>query len=86
MLSGLLSCTVAVGTQRVFVPVKLADNPIFAPTLNLTIRDTRLGGISKPIIGTASIPLSAKLPWSPTYQPPCGAPHRAAPFRRKQVP
>ncbi len=63
--------------------MKLPSNPLFAPTLNLTVRDTRLGGLLKPIIATASVPLSSKIPGSRDYKPPCGAPTSETPFARR---
>ena len=47
------SC-VRVFVQRITLPVKLPKNrnPLFAPTLNVTVRDVRLGGLSKPVLGT----------------------------------
>ena len=47
--------------QRIFLPVRLPANPLFAPTLNLTVRDTRLGGLLKPIVATAAVPLANKV-------------------------
>jgi len=40
----------------------------FAPSLNMRVRDTRLGGFTKPTIGTCAIPLSKKIPWSADYE------------------
>ena len=35
------------------------------------MRDTRLGGFQKPIVGVSSIDLSTKIPWClDTYKPP----------------
>jgi hypothetical protein len=40
--------------QRVFVPVEIpvvTENPIFAPSLNVSAFDSRLGGWSQPMVG-----------------------------------
>ncbi|KAJ0394355.1 hypothetical protein P43SY_006836 [Pythium insidiosum] len=56
--------------QRIVKPVDLPLNAHFAPRLNIIVRDTRLGGFQTPIIGSASIEMTTKIPWSPTYRPP----------------
>jgi hypothetical protein len=38
--------------QRIVIPIMLPDNPIFAPALNITAFDSRLGGFLKPDVGT----------------------------------
>lgn len=48
--------------ERLLLNVQLPIDPIFAPSLNLTVRDRRLGGWSTPIVATASIPLADKYP------------------------
>jgi hypothetical protein len=48
--------------ERILIPIKLPLNPIFAPSLNLTVKDRRLGGWSNPIVATSSISLTDKYP------------------------
>eukprot|EP00743_Colponemidia_sp_Colp-15_P011268 GILK01012542.1.p1 GENE.GILK01012542.1~~GILK01012542.1.p1 ORF type:complete len:1447 (-),score=299.86 GILK01012542.1:238-4578(-) len=52
------------------VKVQIPEREIFAPKLNVTVFDYRLAGMHKPVIATASISLSSKVPWSATYSPP----------------
>lgn len=42
----------------------------FAPMLTVRVKDVRLGGFQKPIVGVAQIDLRDRLPWSSTYKPP----------------
>lgn len=37
--------------QRLTFPVDLPVNPLFAPSLNATVRDQRLGGLLTPVVG-----------------------------------
>ncbi len=39
---------------------QVPHNPLFAGSLNVAVVDNRLGGLSKPVVGTASIPLATK--------------------------
>ena len=55
--------------EQIRIPMKLPVNALFAPALNMRVRDTRLGGFSKPTIGTCAVPLSQKIPWSADYHP-----------------
>ena len=65
--------------EHIVVPIKLPVDALYAPRLKITARDTRLGGLRKPVIGTAAIDLANKLPWCPdTYQLP-------APLRRAKA-
>ena len=59
--------------ERITLPVPVPTNPIFAPSLHLRVHDSRLGGFSRPLLGTATIPLESKIPGSATYMPPTGA-------------
>ena len=59
--------------ERIVLPVRVSSNPIFAPSLNMKVYDSRLGGFSTPLLGTAAIPLENKIPGSESYQPPQGA-------------
>ncbi|RLN67548.1 hypothetical protein BBP00_00001562 [Phytophthora kernoviae] len=56
--------------QRIVKEVELPENAHFAPRLNIIVKDTRLGGFQTPIIGSASIEMSTKIPWSKHYRPP----------------
>lgn len=56
--------------QRIVKPVELPENAHFAPRLNIIVKDTRLGGFQTPIIGSASIEMTSKIPWSKHYRPP----------------
>ncbi|GMF14931.1 unnamed protein product [Phytophthora fragariaefolia] len=56
--------------QRIVKEVDLPENAHFAPRLNIIVKDTRLGGFQTPIIGSASIEMSSKIPWSKHYRPP----------------
>ena len=35
----------------------------------MRVCDVRLGGFSKPTVGTCAVPLSRKIPWSADYAP-----------------
>lgn len=56
--------------QRILKEVELPENAHFAPRLNIIVKDTRLGGFQTPIIGSASIEMTSKIPWSKHYRPP----------------
>ncbi|KAE8903430.1 hypothetical protein PF005_g14426 [Phytophthora fragariae] len=56
--------------QRIVKEVQLPENAHFAPRLNIIVKDTRLGGFQTPIVGSASIEMSSKIPWSKHYRPP----------------
>ena len=53
--------------QRLLVPINIPLNPLFAPSLGISVEDSRFGGLWKPTLGTASVHLSPKIPWSPDY-------------------
>lgn len=59
--------------ERILIPCRLPVNPVFAPTLNFTVRDRRLGGFHSPVVGTACISLDDKIPGTPQYRPPMGS-------------
>ena len=44
-------CLLFHSLQRIMIPIHLPRNPLFAPSLNMKVFDTRLGGMSKPLIG-----------------------------------
>lgn len=50
-------------SQRIVVPIELPKNALYAPSLNVRVKDVRFGGFMKPVIGTTSIPLATKIPW-----------------------
>ncbi|ETV96991.1 hypothetical protein H310_09840 [Aphanomyces invadans] len=61
--------------ERIIIPLQLPEDAQFAPRLNLSVFDTLLGGFHKPLLGTCSIDLTTKLPFSngvenPLYVPP----------------
>ncbi|CAK4632712.1 unnamed protein product [Aphanomyces euteiches] len=56
--------------QRIVREVDLPEDPLFAPMLNIMVKDTRLGGWNTPTIGNASIDMTTKLPWAEGYIPP----------------
>ncbi|CAK4072437.1 unnamed protein product [Aphanomyces euteiches] len=56
--------------QRIVREVELPENSLFAPMLNVFVKDTRLGGWYKPLVGNCSINMSTKLPWAKGYVPP----------------
>ncbi|RLN20509.1 hypothetical protein BBJ28_00005436 [Nothophytophthora sp. Chile5] len=56
--------------QRIVKEVELPENAHFAPRLNIIVKDTRLGGFQTPIVGSASIEMKTKIPWSKHYRPP----------------
>ena len=68
-LSGGVSCKTALSRgpdanflQRVVIPFALPVNPLFVPTLNIIVRDHRLGGLVTPVVGVAAVDLRARLP------------------------
>ena len=56
--------------EHIRLPITLPANPLYAPALNIRVRDTRLGGFSKPTIGTCSVPLAALIPDADGTKPP----------------
>ncbi|KAF0774226.1 hypothetical protein AaE_002074, partial [Aphanomyces astaci] len=50
--------------ERILIPIQLPEDAQFAPRLNLSVFDTLLGGFHKPLLGTCSIDLTTKLPFS----------------------
>ncbi|ETV80250.1 hypothetical protein H257_06591 [Aphanomyces astaci] len=56
--------------QRIVREVELPEDSLFAPMLNIMVKDTRLGGWNTPTIGNASIDMTTKLPWSKGYIAP----------------
>jgi hypothetical protein len=58
--------------ERLVIPAPMPTDPLFTGVVNVTVRDNRLGGLSAPVVGTATIKLRDKVPWSPQYKPPRG--------------
>eukprot|EP01038_Epipyxis_sp_PR26KG_P004421 gene4421-6250_t len=57
--------------EKIKMPVKLPENSIFSSPLQIRMRDTRLGGFQKPMVGVTAIDLSTKIPWcTDTYIAP----------------
>jgi hypothetical protein len=57
--------------EKIILPCTLPKKSIFATPLQLRVRDTRLGGYLKPVVGVGTIDLVHKLPWAlETYVPP----------------
>ncbi len=59
--------------ERIVLPVQLPLNPLYSPQLLVMLTDHRLGGLLKPMVGSFSVCLSSKMPWSPNYKPPATA-------------
>jgi hypothetical protein len=49
--------------ERIVLPVRMPENSIFATPLTIRVRDKRLGGFLKPIVGTGAVDLTSKIPW-----------------------
>jgi hypothetical protein len=43
--------------ERMLLPVKIPRDPLYAPSLNITVKDSRLGGLLKPVIGDVCLVL-----------------------------
>ena len=56
--------------QRIVIPCRLPLDPLFAPSLNVLVCDSRLGGLSTKVIGSMSVHLAEKMPWCTSYVPP----------------
>jgi hypothetical protein len=57
--------------EKIILPCALPKKSIFATPLQIRVRDTRLGGYLKPVVGVGTIDLVHKLPWCPdTYIAP----------------
>ncbi|CAM9913483.1 unnamed protein product [Discosporangium mesarthrocarpum] len=59
--------------ERIKMEVELPLEEIFAPRMKLRVRDTRLGGFLKPVVGVGAVNLQTKLPWTESYQPPASS-------------
>eukprot|EP01036_Dinobryon_divergens_P025584 gene25584-34147_t len=57
--------------EKIMMPVDLPLNSLFTTPLKINVRDTRLGGYLKPVVGVCQIDLTNKIPWcEETYKPP----------------
>ena len=57
--------------ERIVLPVRLPEKSIYASPLSIKVRDSRLGGYLKPVVGVGAIQLASKIPWCPdTYVKP----------------
>ena len=57
--------------EKIVIKVELPEHSIFTKPLLLEARDTRLGGLRKPVVGIGSVDLKTKIPWcKETYIPP----------------
>ena len=52
-------------------PMNLPVAPIYCPSVTVIVRDMRLGGMVKSVVGITTIHLHDKIPWFPDYTPPC---------------
>ena len=60
--------------ERLILPASIPVNSLFTGVVNVVVRDSRLAGLSTPVVGTGSIKLRDKIPWSPTFRPSRGIP------------
>jgi hypothetical protein len=58
--------------DRLMLPIKIPKDPLFAPSINVTVFDNRLGGHSVPVIATAAVSLACRIPWADDYRPSRG--------------
>ena len=54
--------------QHIQMEVMIPENAVFASPLKVFARDTRLGGLVRPVVGCGKIRLEDKIPWSKTYK------------------
>lgn len=47
--------------QRVLVPVNLPLAPLYLPSVSLIVRDVRMGGLVKSVVGIGSVSLEGKV-------------------------
>eukprot|EP00941_MAST-03F_sp_MAST-3F-sp1_P004856 g4856.t1 len=76
--------------QRLLLKARLPILPLYAPSLNMRVRDYKFGGLMNPVLGTCSVGLATKMPWSEFYKPPTvghemqhSHPYHSAPVNRK---
>lgn len=56
--------------ERIITSIELPDEVVFTPMLNIRVYDNAYGGLQTDLVGTVSVPLENKLPWSDNYKPP----------------
>jgi hypothetical protein len=56
--------------ERFVIPIKVPVNPIFTQPLFIRVVDTRLGGLTKPVVANGVIDLVSKVPGSKFYIAP----------------
>lgn len=56
--------------ERIVKSIELPEDTLFTPQLNIRVYDNIYGGLKTELVGSISVPLSRKLPWSQDYQPP----------------
>ncbi|MCO5110336.1 MAG: C2 domain-containing protein 3 [Burkholderiaceae bacterium] len=64
--------------ERFMLPIKVPLDPLFAPSVSVTVLDNRLGGFDTPVVATSVIDLDPKIPWSPAYVPARGVQRRSS--------
>ncbi len=48
--------------ERILIPIDIPNNPLYAPTINIIVRDMLFAGLVRPILGRISISLNRKIP------------------------
>jgi hypothetical protein len=56
--------------EHIVTSIELPEDILFTPQLNVRVYDNIYGGLKTELIGSISVPLENKLPWSPDYEPP----------------
>ena len=56
--------------ERIVKAVQLPEDSIFSPQLIIRVYDNTYGGITSTLVGSTSVKLGPKIPWSSTYKPP----------------
>jgi hypothetical protein len=56
--------------ERIILPCRLPINSLYAPSLDVRVKDEQLSGLRKPTIGTTTIELDTRIPWSDNYVEP----------------
>jgi hypothetical protein len=56
--------------ERIVTSIELPEDIIFTPMLNVRVYDNTYGGVSTDLVGSVSVNLVNKLPWSEDYMPP----------------
>jgi hypothetical protein len=56
--------------ERLILPCRLPINSLYAPSVDVRVKDEQLSGLRKPTIGTTTIGLDFRIPWSDNYEEP----------------